>query len=110
MSEVYEEDHESYSPFWPLLVLIVGLLFWSGYQVYVAYIEKSNFDIELRNAGPAIAQAQKSEAQLFSLFQDLVQTSAKDANAAQIVKESHMQLKEPAGSTTDGSTPASSTP
>jgi hypothetical protein len=53
---------------------------------------------------PSSPRPKTAEAQLFSLFQDLVQTSAKDANAAQIVKDSHMQLKPPAGGSDSSST------
>jgi hypothetical protein len=105
MSEEFQEESVyDYSPFWPLAVLILGLLLWSGYQTYIAYDQNAKLTTALRNAEPQLAEAQKAEAQLFSLFQDLVQTSAKDANAAQIVKDSHMQLKPPAGGSDSSST------
>jgi hypothetical protein len=111
MSEdVFEEDdHGTYSAFWPLAVLMLGILLWSGYQSYIAYDQNASIVAALKNADPQIAEAQKAEAQLFSLFQDLVETSAKDANAAQIVKDSHMQLRPPAGSSTDSSSSGSGT-
>ena len=106
MSEQYvEEAEETFSPFWPLLVLIVGLIIWFGYQTYAAYTQSTAFATEFKNAQPTISAAQNAESKLFAVFQDLQQTAVKDQYAAQIVKESHIQLKSPNGgeSSSDGS-------
>jgi len=96
MSEEFETE-TTYSPFWPLLILVAGLLLWSGYQAYEGYVEKSNLTADFENAAPTIKAAQNVQSRLYAVAQDLIQTSAKDSNAAQIVKEANIQVKPDAG-------------
>ena len=90
-----------YSPFWPLFILMAGLILWTGFQAFSALSQAAAFTSDFKQARPTIEAAQKAQSRLYALAQDLVQTSAKDSNAAQIVKEAGIQLKsngtEPAG-------------
>jgi hypothetical protein len=92
MSDEFEVE-PAYSPFWPMAILVAGLLIWSGYQAYQGFSEKSNLTTELDSAGPTIKAAENVQTRLYAVAQDLIQTSAKDANAAQIVKEANIQVK-----------------
>jgi Tfp pilus assembly protein PilE len=99
MSEEFETvettDEPSYSAFWPVLILVIGLLLWSGYQAYGAYVQSTNLTKALVAAQPTVQTAQNVQAKLYSVAQDLLQTSAKDNNAAQIVKENNIQINGP---------------
>ena len=85
MSDEY--DNESFSPFWPLAILLTGLVIWSGYQVYAVNSQRSIYDQQFQGAVPTITQAQGISKKYVDLMKDLVETSAKDQYAAQIVKE-----------------------
>ncbi len=115
MSDEYshEEDstEEQFTAFWPLLILIVGLLLWSGFQAYFAYHQNANLNAELEAAAPTVKVAQEMQAKLYSLAQDLLQTGARDTYAAQIVKEANIQVHAPASTNApDASAPPSSSP
>ena len=77
----------SYSTFWPLLILIIGLMGWSGYQVYAANSQRSVYDKQFQAALPTITEAQNVSTRYVALMKDLVQTAQKDSAAAQIVKD-----------------------
>jgi hypothetical protein len=87
MSEEYDNHSETFSPFYPLLILLVGLVGWSGYQVYMANSQRAANSQQIQAAMPTIGQAQNIRDRYVALMKDLIETSAKDANAAQIVKE-----------------------
>jgi hypothetical protein len=100
MSEEYIETvdapDEQLSAFWPVFILAFGLFFWSGFQAYSTFRQCSNFNSQLENAGPTVKAAQDAQGKLYALAQDLLQTSAKDPYAAQIVKEANIQVRAPA--------------
>jgi hypothetical protein len=98
MSEEYEIEETSYTPFYPLLVLLIGLTLWSGYQLYSVASERGALKSQFESAIPTINAAQNAKTKLYSLAQDLIQTGAKDNYAAQIVKEANIQMKNPDGS------------
>jgi hypothetical protein len=114
MSDEYGNEEESieerFSAFWPLLILMAGLFLWSGYQAYSAFRQSSNLNAELEAAAPTVKAAQEVQSKLYGLAQDLLQTSAKDTYAAQIVKEANIQVRAPATNAPDASAPASSSP
>jgi hypothetical protein len=85
MTDEYESA-ESYSAFWPLAILIVGLLGWSGYGIYQSFSQKQAMDAEFQQGIPVINDAQSAKTRLTSLAQDLLDLSPKDTYAAQIVK------------------------
>jgi hypothetical protein len=112
MSDEYSEEiqpvEEQFSAFWPLLILVLGLFFWSGFQAYSTFRQCSNLNAQLEAAGPVAKQAQDAQSKLYALAEDLLQTSTKDANAAQIVKEANIQVRQPANSEPDaGAAPSS---
>jgi len=88
MSDEFDHNPENnYSPFWPLLILIIGLLGWSGYQVYASNSQRSVYDKQFHAAIPTITEAQNVSTRYVALMKDLVQTAQKDSYAAQIVKD-----------------------
>jgi len=88
MSDEFESNPESnYSPFWPLLILLIGVFVWSGYQVYATNSQRSVYAKEFDNAKPTIVQAQNISTRYVALMKDLVQTSAHDEAAQKIVQE-----------------------
>ena len=91
--EVHAVLEPVYSPFWPLLILVIGLVLWSGYQMTLTYAQASELSAEFKAAQPEITAAQNLRARLYSLAQDLVETAPKDPYAAQIVKEANIQVK-----------------
>ena len=113
MSEEFEQVPENtYSSFWPLLILVSGLFLWSAYQVYAVNSQRSIYDKQFQAAIPTINEAQGVSTRYVALMKDLVQTSQKDAAAAQIVKDAiqlgwiHVQPN----ATNGASTPAAPTP
>ncbi len=88
MSDEFEPSTEnSFSPFWPLLILITGLFVWAAYQVYATNSQRIVFEKQFQSAVPTITEAQNVSTRYVALMKDLVETSAKDPAAAQIVKD-----------------------
>jgi hypothetical protein len=111
MSDEFDQDTEhTYSSFWPLFIVVVGLFLWSGYQVYATNSQRVVYDKQFEAAVPTITQAQNLSTRYVSLMKDLVETSAKDPAAAQIVKDAIaaglIHVQQPAGGTNSAATPA----
>jgi hypothetical protein len=88
MSDEFDHNPGSnYSPFWPLLIVMCGLLIWSAYQVYATNSQRNVYDRQFQAALPTINAAQNVGTRYVALMKDLVETSAKDPAAAQIVKD-----------------------
>jgi hypothetical protein len=88
MSDEFDHNPDSnYSTFWPLLILMIGLLVWSSYQVYATNSQRSVYDKQFQAALPTINEAQNIGTRYVALMKDLVQTAQKDSAAAQIVKD-----------------------
>jgi len=88
MSDEFDHNPEThYSPFWPLVILISGILIWSAYQVYATNSQRNVYDRQFQAALPTITEAQNVSTRYVALMKDLVETSAKDPAAAQIVKD-----------------------
>jgi hypothetical protein len=87
-----ESDNEVYSSFWPVLIVAVALTAWFGFQAVESYNQKSALNTEFEAGVPTITQAQTAQSKLYALAQDLIQVSAKDSNAAEIVKEAQIQV------------------
>jgi hypothetical protein len=89
MSEEFdnESESESYSVFWPAVILLSGLLIWSGYQVYAQNSQRMVYNQQFQAAIPTINQAQVIQTRYVALMKDLIQTASKDQYAAGIVKE-----------------------
>ena len=87
MSDEFDQTPDStFSSFWPLFILVTGLLLWSGYQVYATNSQRVVFDKQFQAAVPTITEAQNVSTRYVALMKDLVETSAKDPAAADIVK------------------------
>jgi cytoskeletal protein RodZ len=88
MSDEFEHNPENnFSSFWPLLILTVGLLGWLMYQVWSTNQQRRLLDQQFQNEVPTITEAQNVSTRYVALMKDLVETSAKDPAAAQIVKD-----------------------
>jgi hypothetical protein len=88
MPEEFEpSSNENFSSFWPLFILICGMLIWSGYQVYATNSQRRVYDQQFQNAMPTIQEAQNVSTRYVALMKDLVETSSKNPAAAQIVKD-----------------------
>ena len=84
-----------YNSFWPLLILLVGLTLWTGFQAYTNYSQGSYLNTAFDKAKSSINNSQKVHEQLLGFAQDLIQTADHDTYAAQIVKEYHLRIAEP---------------
>jgi len=89
MSDEFDQNPENnnYSTFLPLLILVSGLLLWSGYQVYAQNSQRSVYDKQFQAAIPTINEAQAVGNRYVALMKDLVQTAQKDSYAKQIVND-----------------------
>jgi hypothetical protein len=88
MSDEFDPNPDNnYSPFWPLLILMIGLLGWSGYQVFATNSQRNVYDKQFQAEIPTITEAQNISTRYVALMKDLVETSAKNQAAAQIVKD-----------------------
>lgn len=93
MSEEYEYETTTTSsdifssPFIPLLILLVGLLVSEAYDVFAANSQRNVYNQQFQSMVPSLQQAQSIEDRYVKLMKDLIDTSAKDQYAAQIVNE-----------------------
>lgn len=87
MSDEFENETENFSSFYPLLILIIGLLLWLGYQDFEANSVRARYNEQFQAAIPTIKAAQGISTRYVALMKDLAETSAKDPAAAQIVKD-----------------------
>jgi hypothetical protein len=88
MSEEYDnESIATFSPFYPLLILLVGMIVWMGYQDFMLNSQRSQAAAQIQSAMPNISQAQNVKDRYIALMKDLIDTAGKDQQAAQIVKE-----------------------
>jgi hypothetical protein len=88
MSEEFEHvTEESYSSFYPLLILIVGFILWLGIQDFSLNNQRTFYANQFDKAQPAITDAQNIANRYVGLMKDLLQTAQKDPAAAQIVKD-----------------------
>lgn len=112
MSDEFDNNNETYSIFWPLLILVVSLLIWSGYQVYAQNSQRLVYNQQFQAALPTIQAAEGVQNRYVALMKDLVQTSAKDPYAAQIVKEAAAAglLRIQQNDTNSATTPAAPAP
>jgi len=86
MSEEYTPER-TYSAFWPMLIFLVAFIISSFYQLYEVLEHRSAVNKQYDMESVNLPKAQAAQTQLVSLMNDLLATAAKDANAAQIVRE-----------------------
>ncbi len=89
MSDEFDHSHDNnYSSFWPLLILVAGLLIWFGIQDYLLNGQRAAYARQFKDAQfqATLVQADNISGRYVALMKDLVETSQKDPAAADIVK------------------------
>jgi hypothetical protein len=87
MSEEFDPSSEpNFSSFWPLLILIVGLMLWFGFQDYELNKQRNNLNSQVQANLEAYNEAQNISTHYVALMKDLVHTAQTDQAAADIVK------------------------
>jgi len=87
-----EQNSVRYSSFWPQFILMAGLLIWSSYQLYAVNSQRMAINKQYDSLASVVGPAQVAQKRLYALAQDLIQISAKDTYAAQIVKEANIRM------------------
>jgi hypothetical protein len=82
-----DTEEQSYSAFWPVLILLAAFAISYFYQLFEVISERGMVDKQYEQLAPNISKAQAAQDRLVALMKDLVATSAKDPNAARIVAE-----------------------
>jgi hypothetical protein len=93
-----ENSPKLYSPFLPLQLMVIILGVWIIYQVYMLNLQRVYTEAQIQQATPQAESAMAAKKRLLDLAQDVGQLSARDANAAQIVKEFDIRLQMPSSS------------
>ena len=87
MSDEFDQNPDNnYSTFWPLLILVIGLLIWFGYQDYGLNSQRSFYRRQIESGQDSIKAAQFWQSRYANMMQDLDNTSAKDTNATPILQ------------------------
>jgi hypothetical protein len=73
-----------FSSFWPLLILLIGLLIWLGTQDFFMNIQWSGLSTTLKQAAPAVNEAKYWHRRYDALVDDLYKTAQKDDAAKPI--------------------------
>jgi cytoskeletal protein RodZ len=96
MADYIETDETTaevyYGPFWPLLIVIVAIIGWIGYQDWAVNQQRSALDQQFDSAKQAIGQAQGAKSKFIAVAQDLAQVSTKDTNAAAILRDENIRI------------------
>jgi hypothetical protein len=89
MSEEYEVETEStFSPFWPLLILVVGLNLWLGYQVLIVGLQQHQLNEQFfAPSTQQTLQASKNWQDRYGAILKDLNDNAKDPAAASILKD-----------------------
>jgi hypothetical protein len=87
MSDEFDQNPDNnYSSFWPLLILVIGLLVWFGWQDYGLNSQRSFYGQQIQAAGSTIEAAKNWQGRYTAMMRDLNDTSAKDTNATPILQ------------------------
>jgi hypothetical protein len=88
MSDDFDQSHETqFSSFVPLLIILLGLLAWFSVQDFELGRQSSATQKQINEVMPRLAEDQQIFDLYVALMKDLAETSKKDADAAQIVRE-----------------------
>jgi hypothetical protein len=104
-SESEGKGNDTY--FWPILILIIGSVVSTGYQIIVLQDQLNSVTQTVGQMTEKVKQAQYEKAKLYKLAADVLQVSATDPSAKQIVTE--YKIQETAPSQISGTFPVSST-
>ena len=84
--------------FWPILILILGTLVSTTYQIVVMQDQLQSLTQAAGQMEPKVKQAQYAKARLYRLASDVFQLSATDANAKRIVTDYKIEQRLPSSS------------
>ena len=82
-----DQNERSYSAFWPVLILLTAFAISYFYQLYEVISQRGMIDRQYEQLAPSLPKAQAAQDRLVALMKDVVATSARDPNAALIVRE-----------------------
>jgi len=82
-----DPSERSYSAFWPVLILLAAFAISYFYQLFEVISQRSMVDRQYAQLAPDVSKAQAAQDRLVALMKDVVATSAKDPNAALVVRE-----------------------
>jgi len=101
------EANGNASFFWPILVLIIGMLISAGYQVVAMQqqVDALKQEAEQAQVDTKFKQAQYQKAKLYKLASDVLQLAPTDPNAKQIVTDYKIEQRAPASGATPGTPP-----
>jgi len=81
-----ELEHR-YTSFWPVLILILGSISYSGYEVIALLEQRIAVSQAIEQMDPKIRYAEYEHAKLEALARDILSLASTNKNAAQIVTE-----------------------
>lgn len=82
------DSDQSYSPFWAILALIIGLILFESVQVFGLYSQASTDNKIINNASPQLNASVGAHNKLISLAQDVYNLAQKgDPGAAELVNK-----------------------
>jgi hypothetical protein len=84
---VQQPERPGYSAFWPMLIFLIAFLLSCFYQLAQVFAQRDLISRRYNAEVVNLPKAQDAQNRLVALVNDLVTTSAKDPNAAQIVQE-----------------------
>jgi len=89
-----ELEHR-YTSFWPVLILILGSISYSGYEVIALLEQRIAVSQAIEQMDPKVRYAKYEHGKLEALAKDILNLASTDRNAAQIVAEYKITRVEP---------------
>jgi hypothetical protein len=88
MSDEFDHGSEhTYSTFWPLLIMVGGLLLWFAYQDYTVNKQRAFYKDQVEGAAKTIQTARDWQGRYEAILKDLNATGAHDPTSAAIFKD-----------------------
>jgi len=88
--------------FWPVLILLIGMLTFSTYQVVVMQGQADSLQEAVRQLGPKVQQAAYQKSKLYQLASDVLQLAPNDPIAKQIVTDYKIEQRSASPSAASG--------
>jgi hypothetical protein len=85
--------------FWPILILIVGSIAFNGYQIVAMQAQLDSITQAVVQMDSKVKQAAYEKNKLYKLASDILQLSATDPAAKQIVTDFKIQQNSPSSAT-----------